>query len=108
MDKSTTPRYVIELWFSTPPGCRPFSLGPMEWRITSRPGNPGNGRVNVRNLERFIMEFCESLVGQGFNRHISDGLGYIPYPSRAIIRRNNYGAPAIAVWKAAPFQVFPI
>lgn len=108
MGRSSTPKYVVEIFEGPPPhGKNAFiRTFPMEWQVKARYGSPGYGKPNNENLEKFIRQYARSLHHDGTNSHISKSLGYIPYPNRAIIRENYPGSPPIATWNAALFQVF--
>lgn len=107
MGRSYTPKYVVEIRHTTPPGCRPFQVVSAEWQVGTRANRPGYGKPTNVNLERYVMEYVKSIGINGVNAHISKDLGYVPYPTSAFIRLNRSGALPIVTWRAALFQVFP-
>ena len=65
------------------------------------------GRATYKRLEDYVMTYAESRKPGGCNAHISEGLGYIPYPKHAQIEYNNPGYPVIVVeWNAPMFMVW--
>jgi hypothetical protein len=64
------------------------------------------GHATDKNLEIFVMRYAKSLEHGGVNAHISESLGYIPYPRRAEIRHNYHGGATVAEWTAGAFQVY--
>lgn len=64
------------------------------------------GAPNAKNLEKFVMTYAKSLESGGVNAHISERLGYVPYPRKAEIRYNYRGGAAVATWAAGMFQVY--
>jgi hypothetical protein len=90
MGRTITPKYALDM-----DGCTC-----MAWD-TKRHGKP-----TAAKLERVVMEYAKSLEAGGCNAHISQALGYIPYPRWARVRRNVWDGHTVAEWKAAMFQVY--
>lgn len=90
MGRSYTPKYTVDI-----PG---FLC--MTWD-TKRHGKP-----TAAKLEKWVMAYAKSLEVGGVNAHVSQRLGYVPYPSRATVRLNVPGGAIVAEWKAAMFQVY--
>lgn len=70
-----------------------------EWEI-SRLGEPTD-----ENLWTYVLGYARSFESGGLNARVSQGLGYVPYPTRAEIVCINDGR-TVATWKAAAFQVW--
>lgn len=85
-----TPRYVVDM---------SGSMMPMEWNSRDL------GRPTQENLEKFVMMYAKSLEAGGVNEHISNGLGYVPYPTWANIRNQETGE-TMAEWQAGAFQTY--
>ena len=88
MGRSITPKYKVTVDGQT-----------MCWR----------GRANQAELEKYIFAYAKSLELGGCNDHVSKMLGYVPYPQSARIEFNDdfvHENNPVAVWKAAPFQVY--
>lgn len=62
------------------------------------------GKPTSERLREHVMQYAKSLEPGGCNAHISEGLGYIPYPSKAWIETNGRDSITVAEWKAAMFQ----
>jgi hypothetical protein len=92
MGKTVTPKFVVVL-----DGKNAES---MTWDSKSA------GQPNAANLEKFVMVFAKSLEAGGCNVHISEALGYIPYPRTAVIKHNYPGGAVVASWKAGMFQMY--
>ena len=91
MGKSTTPKYRLRL----------ADAEPMIWDIKAF------GRPTAVNLERFVMAHAKSLQPGGANAHLSEHLGYVPYPYKATIELNCAGpVTVVEEWRAAMFQVY--
>jgi hypothetical protein len=50
-----------------------------------------------------FMAYGKSLEVGGANEHISNSLGHIPYPDRAVIRHNNQTREVVVEWRAGAF-----
>jgi hypothetical protein len=103
MGKTVTPKYALEIftnklvngkWTSVP------AIDCATWDIKS------HGRPTAENLEKYVLAYAKSLEAGGINEGISKDLGYIPYPTKAVIRYNHAHGAEVAVWKAAAFQVW--
>jgi hypothetical protein len=92
MGKHTIPKYVVVLDGKAGEA--------MSWRVQEY------GQASAKNLEKFVMTYAKSLESGGVNAHISETLGFIPYPRTAEIRFNFRGGATVAEWKAAPFQMY--
>jgi hypothetical protein len=90
MGRSYTPKYAIQL----------DTQASMAWDVKA------HGTPNAANLQRYVMAYAKSLEVGGVNAHISQALGYVPYPRRAVIRYNKPGGAVVAEWRAAMFQVY--
>jgi hypothetical protein len=64
------------------------------------------GRPTVANIEKWVMAFAKSLEVGGSNAHLSESLGYIPYPRTVVVKYNERNGVVVASWKAAMFQVY--
>lgn len=64
-----------------------------------------SGKPTQKRLEEFVFKYADSLKAGGVNEHISKALGYVPYPSHAIIV-DQATKDIVVEWKAAAFQVF--
>jgi hypothetical protein len=90
MAKELIPRYIVRM-----------DGNYMQWS--------GNGRRIPRateaNLEEFVMNYAKSLRPGGENEHISNKLGYIPYPNKAFLMLNGSNI-VVASWEAGQFQKY--
>lgn len=87
MGHSITPTYRLEYWDG--------STHSQAWQ----------GRATVKRLESWVFDYSASLRAGGVNQHISRSLGYIPYPTIAVIVRQSDGE-RVAEWSAGKFQVY--
>lgn len=103
MGQSITPKYVVEIKDGTS-----AYMTPASWEVRERPrfGMKGHGKPTDKNLEAYVMAYAKSLEIGGANQHISLSLGFIPYPTSAIIRENRVGGKVVATWKVAMFQIW--
>lgn len=92
MGRSTTPKYAMVV-DGKPDTC-------MIWDVKRY------GRPTEANLEKWVMTFAKSLEAGGVNAHLSESLGYVPYPRTVVVKMNYTGGPVVASWKAAMFQVY--
>lgn len=92
MGRNLTPKFVVVLDGK--------QAEAMTWKVSER------GEANARNLEKFVMAYSKSLEAGGVNAHISERLGFVPYPRTAEIRFNYHGGATVAEWRAAMFQVY--
>lgn len=97
MGKSITPTYVIDMHSRKPTGHTQTDT--IIWDTKTM------GRANAENLERWILVYGKSFGPGGVNFHVSESLGYLPYPNRAVLRRQPFGGD-VAVWTAPPFFVW--
>jgi len=95
MGKVVTPPYRLEM----------PNVTAMTWRVKTQFGIPGYGKPNFDNLVKFIRGYSRSLEKGGSNEHISNSLGYVPYPQWARIVRQSDGH-VMAEWKAGLFQIY--
>lgn len=65
-----------------------------------------DGKVSDRLLENYVIAYAKSLEHGGANFHISESLGYVPYPDEARVETNEQHPTVVARWKAASFQTF--
>lgn len=99
--KTATAKYVYQVFESAPPGVnRIIYHTPALWNVKR------DGRPTSANLEKLVMAYARSLHAGGANAGLSRSLGYIPYPTRAIVRENRIGGRIIGEWRAGMFQVF--
>lgn len=96
MGKSVTPKYVVQI----NDGRGDNFKTPMTWNSRQ------SGRPTAANLEKYVKVYAKSLEQGGVNAHVSEALGFIPYPNSAEIRLNDLSRQVIATWKAAMFQVW--
>ena len=64
-----------------------------------------NGRPTAKSLERWSMSYGKSFEAGEVNAHVSNMLGFIPYPTAARVIRQEMGE-VVAEWKAGMFQVW--
>jgi hypothetical protein len=64
------------------------------------------GRPNEANLEKYVLAFGKSLESGGTNAHLSESFGFIPYPTKAVIRYNHSHGEAVATWDAPTFMAW--
>lgn len=91
MSKDTTPKYVLVIDNKEHQS--------MEWKRSY-------GKPTTANLEKFIIVYAKSLETNGCNAHISKGLGFIPYPSKAKIKFNKTNGATVVEWKAPMFMMW--
>lgn len=72
---------------------------PMEWDTAAY------GRPSEQALEQWVMRYAESLEPGGANAHVSQSLGFVPYPTSAKVIRQETG-DVVAQWSAPPFMVW--
>jgi len=90
MGKSTTPKYRVNV------------DGMVNVWDIKRNGKPTND-----NLETYVYRLGKSYEINGCNEHISNAIGYVPYPSKAFVETNVARNPVtVATWKAGAFQVW--
>jgi hypothetical protein len=99
MGKDFTARYVVKL---VTPG---MSTTPYAWRVRRDGQSRGYGRPNDTNLANHVFDFARSLERGGVNEHLSDSLGFIPYPTKACIK-DQFTGQVVATWEAASFQIW--
>ena len=92
MGRSITPKYVFIVDGK--------NAEAMAWD-GKRLGKPTN-----ESLRKHVIAWGKSFEAGQANEHVSKALGYIPYPSRAIVRENRRDGRIVAEWKAAMFQVW--
>ena len=88
MGKSFTPKYRIEFHSNT-------NMTAAAWK----------GQATTARLEAHVRHLNESFRPGGVNAHVGDGLGFIPYISRARIVRQSDDS-MISDWTAPAFEVF--
>lgn len=103
MGKTITPKYALEIFTNKLVNGKWTMVSAIDcatWDIKS------HGRPTNENLLKYVLAYGKSLEAGGVNEGIAKDLGYIPYPTRAVIRFNHsHGAP-VAEWNAAAFQVW--
>jgi len=65
---------------------------------------PWEGRASLQNLVLWIAEYSKSLEPGGSNQHISQSLGYVPYPLAAQIINQKTGRITVS-WQVSPVQL---
>ena len=65
-----------------------------------------NGQATDKRLLAYLVAHVKSLCPAGANYHISDRLGFIPYPHKAQIVRNQSPFAVVVEWTAETFQVW--
>ena len=88
MGRSILPKYRVEL-----------DGNKMVWNV-KQAGSPNN-----KNLEKWIFVYAASLRAGGVNFHISQALGYMPYPRKAQVV-NQVSGEIVAKWESWKFQVY--
>jgi hypothetical protein len=108
MGKSITSPYAVQIICTPPPGMKKVSFTSSCWFVRNRPATrtKGHGQPTADNLEKYVEAFGKSMNPGGCNAHLSDGLGYIPYPTSAYIKENRPGGTVLAEWKAPMFMVW--
>lgn len=102
MGRSTTSKYVQELFFSQMPWENTLTVTtPMTWDCRRM------GRPTLDNLEQSVLAFVDSQKPGECNAHLSESKGYVLMPTRALIRENRRGGRILVEWKAGAFQVYP-
>lgn len=95
MGKSYIPKYRLEIVSHNPfTGAR--KVDKASWHH--------KGRITEKVLEKYMIEYIESLKPGGVNYHISKALGYMPIPTEACIV-NQYTEEVVVSWKAPAFMV---
>lgn len=89
MGKSFTPKYRIEFHSNT-------NMTAAAWKGQD---------VFIDRLEAHVRHLNESFRPGGVNAHVADGLGFIPYISRARIVRQS-DDQMVTEWTAPAFEVF--
>jgi len=62
-------------------------------------------RPTAKNLEQYVFALARSFEPGGANDHVSQALGYIPYPQRAEVLLNGSNI-IVASWEASKFQTY--
>jgi hypothetical protein len=102
MGRSSTPKYVIEVIEPRVRKDNSIAHVPvvMIWEY-KRHGKPTDA-----NVKKYVHIYAKSFEPGGVNSGISQEIGYIPYPSRAFVRLNRIGSPAIASFDVPNFYVW--
>jgi hypothetical protein len=103
MGKTVTPKYALDVYTNKLVDGRWQNVKTdlaFCWDIKSY------GRPTEENLEKYVKALAKSFEHGGVNHQTSVDLGYIPYPTKAVIRFNHAHGATVAEWTAAPFQVW--
>jgi hypothetical protein len=102
MSKTITMKYALDIYETRMVEGRFQSIKAVEisWDIKRF------GRPTPANLEKFVLTYGKSLEIGGANAKISEDLGYIPYPNRAVIRFNHSHGNPVVSWVAPAFMVW--
>lgn len=96
MGKVRTPKYRVEVKTNLTGSSKVIS----SWEVTK-----GHGRVNTKNLDRWVREHNESFLPKGVNYHVSKSIGIIPYVQEAHIVHQKTGEVLVS-YKMSPFETF--
>jgi len=64
---------------------------------------PGYYRIPTKRIPEFLAKWMKSFELGGVNEHVSKRLGYVPYPKRALLKKNNV---VIDEWVAPMFYIW--
>jgi hypothetical protein len=95
MGKSTTPTYRVEIWDNANNKIVPMK-STWDYKYFGKPTN--------KKLEKYIVDYIESLKFGGVNYHISELCGFIPVPNKARIV-NQFTNDVVSTWIAPMFMV---
>lgn len=96
MGKVYTPKYRVEIYYYNPySGTKVKQVAAWHYK----------GKITNKALERYIMDYIESLQPRGINFHVSKALNFIPIPIEAYIVNQWEGDKVVAEWHMPAFQV---
>src|SRR4051812_27407533 len=103
MGKTITPKYAVDIYENRIKDGMWQSVRATD--CTTWDGKR-HGTPTAKKVEDYALVYGKSLEAGGVNAHISKGLGFIPYPTRVVVRENRPNGRVVAEWKSGPFQVW--